>query len=110
MTEVLVAFIENANNIAITVLMMVAAGLGYGHLAFRKEERQDRREFQRILSDNTQAISELRNMLTILVSQSGSGAMIPRGRDYRRDYERDYSEERYDEEELPTVTRRGRRG
>lgn len=105
MVEVLTSAISVIDNVAIIILLLVSAGLGYAHFVWRKEERQDRRDLQRIVSDNTQAVADLRNMLTILVSQSGNAHMIPRD---RRDY-RDYQEDQF-EDEMPTVTRRGRRG
>lgn len=108
MTEVLVALIEHVNNLPILVLLLVSAGLAWTNITGKKEERLERREFQKLIADNTQAIADLRNLITMLLASHGQAGMIPIDRtNYRED---NYRNDRYesDDEPRPTVRYRGR--
>ncbi len=41
--EALLALIGKADNVAVLVLLIVSAGLGWAHIVWRKEDREDRK-------------------------------------------------------------------
>lgn len=63
--EALLALLGKADNIAVLVLIGVCAGLGYLHVVWRKEEREDRRQLYAVVEANTRAVETLRLALSI---------------------------------------------
>ena len=62
--EVITAIIAKTENIAILVLIGMVAGLGYLHIVWRREEREDRLRFADSLDKNTDALYALKNFLS----------------------------------------------
>lgn len=62
--EALLALFAKSENIAITVLMAVCAGLGYLHIIWRREEREDRRRLYDVVEAQTRAVEALRTAIT----------------------------------------------
>ena len=58
--EALVAAIGKIDNIAILILFMMCAGLGYLHIVWRKEEREDRAKMLDAFNSIVQALNDLR--------------------------------------------------
>ena len=58
--EALVAAIGKIDNIAILILFMMCAGLGYLHIVWRKEEREDRSKMLDAFNSIVQALNDLR--------------------------------------------------
>ena len=58
--EALVAAISKIDNIAILILFMMCAGLGYLHIIWRKEEREDRAKMLDAFNSIVQALNDLR--------------------------------------------------
>ena len=58
--EALVAAISKIDNIAILILFMMCAGLGYLHIVWRKEEREDRAKMLDAFNSIVQALNDLR--------------------------------------------------
>lgn len=67
--EALLAAIGKTENIAIIVLMLVCAGLGWLHVVWRREEREDRRQLQDLVRANTQAVDQLRTAMSLMVGK-----------------------------------------
>lgn len=63
--EALLAAIGKTENIAIIILMLVCAGLGWLHVVWRREEREDRRQLYELVRANTQAVDTLRTALSL---------------------------------------------
>lgn len=63
--EALLALIGRADNVAVLVLLVVCAGLGWAHIVWRREEREDRRRLYDVVEANTRAVDTLRLALSI---------------------------------------------
>ena len=62
--DVLLTILAKTENIAIIVLIGMVAGLGWLHIVWRQEERQDRLRFADALDKNSDALNALRNVLS----------------------------------------------
>lgn len=62
--DALLALIGKADNVAVLVLLIVCAGLGWAHITWRKEEREDRRQLYSVVEANTRAVETLRQALS----------------------------------------------
>lgn len=58
--EALVAAISKIDNVAIIILMLICAGLGYLHIIWRREEREDRGKMLAAFNSIVQALNDLR--------------------------------------------------
>ena len=58
--EALVAFINKVDSIPILVLFAMCMGLGYLHIVWRKEERDDRAKMLDAFNSIVQALNDLR--------------------------------------------------
>lgn len=54
---------------ATLVLMVVVAGLGYLHVVWRKEEREDRKQLYAVVEAQTRAVEALRAALSLVVGR-----------------------------------------
>lgn len=63
--EALLALIGKADNIAVLTLMGVSAGLGYLHIVWRREEREDRKQLYAAVEAQTRAVEALRHAISI---------------------------------------------
>lgn len=63
--EALLAAISKTDNLAVLVLMLVCAGLGYLHVVWRREEREDRRQMYAVIEAQTRAVDALRTALSL---------------------------------------------
>lgn len=52
-------------DVATIVLMSVVAGLGYLHIVWRREEREDRRQMYAVIEAQTRAVEALRTALSL---------------------------------------------
>lgn len=62
--EALIPLLSRIENVALLVSVLGCAGLGYLHVIWRREERADRQKLLEIVTANTAAISELKNVLS----------------------------------------------
>lgn len=67
--EALLALIGKADNIAVLTLMGVSAGLGYLHVVWRREEREDRRQLYAAVEAQTRAVEALRVAISLMVGK-----------------------------------------
>lgn len=67
--DALLTLLGKADNIAVLVLIGVCAGLGYLHVIWRKEERDDRRRLYDVVESNTRAVEVLRMALSVLTGK-----------------------------------------
>lgn len=67
--EALVAAIGKTENIALIVLMLMCAGLGWAHVIWRKEEREDRRAMVETFSKIAEALNDLRVAVAVLTGK-----------------------------------------
>lgn len=51
------------------VLLAVCAGLGYLHIIWRKEEREDRKQLYAVVEAQTRAVEALRAAISLLVGK-----------------------------------------
>ena len=58
--EALVAAITKIDNVAIIILVLMCAGLGYLHVVWRAEERADRQKMLDAFNSIVQALNDLR--------------------------------------------------
>lgn len=63
--EALLALIGKADNIAVLTLLGVSAGLGYLHVVWRREEREDRKQLYAAVEAQTRAVEALRHAISI---------------------------------------------
>lgn len=63
--EALLAAIGKTDNLAVLVLMLVCSGLGYLHVVWRREEREDRRQMYAVIEAQTRAVDALRTALSL---------------------------------------------
>lgn len=68
--EALLALIGKADNVAILVLLAVCAGLGWAHIVWRREEREDRRRLYDVVEANTRAVETLRLAISITTGKA----------------------------------------
>lgn len=54
---------------ATLVLMVVVTGLGYLHIVWRKEEREDRKQLYSVVEAQTRAVEALRAALSLVVGR-----------------------------------------
>ena len=54
---------------ATLVLLLVCAGLGYLHVVWRREEREDRRRLYDVVEAQTRAVESLRTAISILTGK-----------------------------------------
>lgn len=64
MEAILTAFIGKADNIAVIVLMLGCAGLGYLMVVWRREYREDLAKMLQTIDKNTEALNGLKNVLS----------------------------------------------
>lgn len=62
--EALIPFLSQIKDGATLVAVLGCIGLGYLHIIWRREERADRQKLLDIVTANTAAISELKNVLS----------------------------------------------
>lgn len=67
--EALVAAIGKTENIALIVLMLMCAGLGWAHVQFRREEREDRQRLVETFSKIADALNDLRVAVAVLTGK-----------------------------------------
>lgn len=54
---------------ATLVLLVVVGGLGYLHIIWRKEEREDRKQLYAVVEAQTRAVEALRAAISLLVGK-----------------------------------------
>ena len=69
MTELLLALIGKIDNVALLVMSAVIAGLGYLHVVWRREEREDRQQLYSLVRAQTDAVQSLRTAISLLVGR-----------------------------------------
>lgn len=69
MNEIFLALISKADNVAVLALGGIAIGLGYLHIVWRREERDDRRQLYTLIEANTGAVQSLRTAISLLVGK-----------------------------------------
>lgn len=67
--EALLALVGKADNIAVLVLLGVTAALGWAHIVWRREEREDRRRLYDVVEAQTRAVESLRTAISILTGK-----------------------------------------
>jgi len=67
--EIFLALISKADNVAVLALGGIAIGLGYLHVVWRREEREDRRQLYTLIEANTGAVQSLRTAISLLVGK-----------------------------------------
>ena len=55
---------------ATLVLLVVVGGLGYLHIIWRKEEREDRKQLYAVVEAQTRAVEALRAAISLVVGKS----------------------------------------
>jgi Tfp pilus assembly protein PilN len=65
----ILAFIQKAD-IATTVLVLMLAGMGYLHVIWRKEEREDRAKLLELIGKNTDALNSIKNVLSAVTGKA----------------------------------------
>lgn len=68
--EALVAAIGKTENIAVIVLLLMCAGMGWLHVVWRREEREDRAKMVEALNGITQAMNDLRVAVAVLTGKT----------------------------------------
>lgn len=68
--EALVAAIGKTENIAIIILILMCAGLGYLHIVWRKEEREDRAKMLEAFNSITAALNDLRVAIAAMTGKA----------------------------------------
>ena len=68
--EALLALIGKSDNIAILVLIGVCAGLGYLHIVWRREEREDRRRLYDVVEAQTRAVDALKTAISLMTGKA----------------------------------------
>ena len=63
--EALITVLGKSDNLAILILLLVCAGLGWAHVVWRREEREDRRQLYAVVEANTRTVETLRTALSI---------------------------------------------
>lgn len=69
MNEIFLALISKADNVAVLALGGIAIGMGYLHIVWRREEREDRRQLYTLIEANTGAVQSLRTAISLLVGK-----------------------------------------
>lgn len=67
--EALLLAVVNKVDAATAVLVAVCAGLGYLHIVWRKEEREDRRQLYAVVEAQTRAVEALRAAISLMVGK-----------------------------------------
>lgn len=67
--EALLAAISKTDNLAVLVLMLVCAGLGYLHIVWRREERADRQQLYAVVEAQTRAVEALRVAISLFTGK-----------------------------------------
>lgn len=67
--EALLALVGKADNIAVLVLLGVTAALGWAHIVWRREEREDRRQLYAVVEAQTRAVEALRAAISLMVGR-----------------------------------------
>lgn len=68
--DAIVAAIGKTENIAVIILILMCAGLGYTHILWRKEEREDRGKMLEAFNSITTALNELRVAIAAMTGKS----------------------------------------
>lgn len=67
--EALIAVISRVDNVAVLVLLIVTAGIGYLYVTERRESREDRRAWMELMDRNTEALNGLRNAISAMTGK-----------------------------------------
>lgn len=64
--EALIPLLSKIENVALLITTLGCIGLGWLHVIWRREERNDRQKMLEIVSANTAALAELKNVLSAI--------------------------------------------
>lgn len=67
--EALLAVIAKTDNLVVLVLLLMCSALGYLHIVWRKEEREDRRNLMDTVAKNTDALNGIRIVLSAMTGK-----------------------------------------
>lgn len=70
MEAIIVAAINKISDPAVIVLIAMCAGLGYLHIVFRREDREDRTRMMDTLGKNTEVLNKLVNLLSAMTGKA----------------------------------------